>query len=94
MKGYKSPCDLHPSVPSDWSPSSSPLLYLNIHVEIPWVISVEKIIQMYSSIPSGAKEKIDIFLFVFSYHCSRVDVAAYQKGVKKKRPMQLVKVFL
>lgn len=68
--------------------------YFNIHVEIPWVISVEKIIQMYSSIPSGAKEKIDIFLFVFAYHCSRVDATAYQKRAKRKRPTQLVKVFL
>lgn len=43
--------------------TGKPSLYLNIHVFFPWVISVEKIIQMYSSIPSGEKEKIDICLF-------------------------------
>lgn len=48
--------------------------YFNIHVEIPWVISVEKIIQMYSSIPSGAKEKIDISV------CFRLSLQSRWRG--------------
>lgn len=36
---------------------------LNIHIFLLWVIAVERIIQMYSSIPSGNKEKRHFCLF-------------------------------
>lgn len=76
LKGH---CNLHPVLL--WL--RKPSLYLNIHVYFGWVISVEKIIQMYSSIPSGEKEKIDISVcFLFSLCC--VDTAANQKGEEEK----------
>lgn len=71
--------------------TGKPALYLHIHLFCPRVISVEEIIQMYSSIPSGEKEKIDI-CFLFSVQlrwCGSIS-----KTVKKKRPMVLVMVFL
>lgn len=65
----------------DLEASPSPL---NIHIYFPWVIAVEMIIQMYSSIPSGRKEKIDISVFFFSI----VFASAWQqiKKANKKDP--------